>query len=198
MNTDVYQAPSAELLNEGSEPFEFYVASPRKFVILFAATFGLYQLYWFYKNWSLYKKWSGDSIWPVMRAIFSIFFAHTLFRSVDDKLRRQNMAFVGTANGTATIYVALTILSGLSDRLSSHSIGSPYAEFASFLLLPLIGWMLYRAQVSINMASGDKKGAVNSALTVANYLWIALGVLFWIVVLLGLFVTAAGLDVQTS
>ena len=55
---DIYTAPKSDLGNEliGGLKCEFFPTSQRKLVVLFIATFGAYPVYWFYKNWALYKK----------------------------------------------------------------------------------------------------------------------------------------------
>ncbi len=82
---DIYTAPKSDLGNEltdGSK-CEFFPTSQRKLVVLFIVTFGAYPVYWFYKNWALYKKNAEKKIMPLLRAIFYIFFTHSLFRIVE-------------------------------------------------------------------------------------------------------------------
>ena len=81
MQENVYAVPESnlEILPE-SPRHMFYVVSKIKFLVLFFATFSLYGVYWNFKNWSLYKNYHNDDIWPIMRAIFSVFFTHSLFR----------------------------------------------------------------------------------------------------------------------
>ncbi len=72
---NIYTAPKSDLGNElidGSK-CEFFPTSQRKLVVLFIATFGAYPIYWFYKNWALYKKNADKKIMPLLRAIFYIF-----------------------------------------------------------------------------------------------------------------------------
>src|SRR5689334_3319399 len=85
-----YKAPEAPLAEAEERVAEgsFYVVSPMKFLIMMVGTMGLYTLYWFYKNWSLLNR-KHKAYWPVMRAVFAIFFTHALFREVDGALRRE-------------------------------------------------------------------------------------------------------------
>jgi hypothetical protein len=169
----------------------FYVVSRKKLAILYLATFGLYGVYWFYKNWSNYKNCSSDkfnvdrSIWPVARGIFSIFFTHALFREIKG-YGRDKAALAEWNNGSlATQLVLFMIASNVLDRLSYRSIGSPYTDIASILIMaPLLG-LLLSAQHMINVSCDDPDGESNSRLTNANYVWIALGLIFWFFVILG-------------
>ena len=53
--------------------------SPLKLGVLSILTLGLYELYWFYKNWKLARDEGGAKVRPFWRAIFAIFFAPSLF-----------------------------------------------------------------------------------------------------------------------
>ncbi len=61
----------------------FYYAVPKtKFILLFVCTLGLYQLYWFAKNWMLIRQQEKSKIKPIARAIFSILFYSDLANRV--------------------------------------------------------------------------------------------------------------------
>jgi hypothetical protein len=164
----------------------FYVVARKKLAILYIATLGLYGVYWFYKNWSNYKNCSSDklnvdrSIWPVARGIFSIFFTHALFREIKAYGRRKAALAAWNNESLATQLVLFMIAGNVLDRLSARSIGSPYTDIASLLIMaPLLG-LLLSAQHMINVGCGDPDGESNSRLTNANYVWIAIGLIFWI------------------
>ena len=55
MDADVYKAPEAEIVTESTEGLEFYVVSPKKFLIMQISTMGIYSIYWFFKHWKQYK-----------------------------------------------------------------------------------------------------------------------------------------------
>ena len=90
----------------------------------------------------------------------------------------------------ATVYVIFAVVSNVAERLSAKDIGSPYSDFISILTLPLVGWVLMQVQRAANAASGDPLGDSNREFTAANIVWIVLGVLFWMLVLVGLFYIA--------
>ncbi|NQZ57260.1 MAG: hypothetical protein HRT88_07300 [Lentisphaeraceae bacterium] len=185
---DAYRAPTAEILNDVGVKNEYYVVSPKKFLILFISTMGIYGVYWFYKNWSLYKTANDEKMWPVMRGIFSIFFVHSLFRSVDAGLRSKNLDYQWNVNGLATLYVIVSIADRILDKMSQKSIGSPVTDVLSLVALPIICYILFKAQKAINLVCGEIDGASNSTLTAANYIWVVIGVAFWALIMVGLFV----------
>lgn len=67
----------------------FYGVGVSKFIILSILTWGLFTFYWFYKNFSLYKKRFDDDSMPLARAIFSPIFAYSLFIVVNMQLEER-------------------------------------------------------------------------------------------------------------
>lgn len=175
----------------GSTPM-FYVVAPRKAAILFLGTVGYYGIYWFFKQWDCYKDHQpyaskfGSTIWPVPRALFSIFFYHALFDKIREYGNRHAAVAAWHSTSHAWLMVVLTLLSGCLDRAANKSLGSPTTDLLSLLiLLPLLLGML-RAQRMINVSCDDPDGAGNAALTGANYAWIAFGAVIWLLIAVGL------------
>lgn len=175
----------------------FYVVSRRKLAILFIATFGLYAVYWFYKNWSLYRdhaSWSPEnrpSVWPVPRAIFVVFFIHSLFSKVKEFGHDKPPVAAWSNNLLATIMVVLYIGIEILDRLSSRSIGVPYTDYLSFAGMVALLFTFLSAQSMINASCNDPDGKGNDRLTGANYAWIVVGGLLWVPVLIATFTSGA-------
>ncbi|MBC3933334.1 hypothetical protein [Undibacterium curvum] len=147
------------------------------------ATMGLYATYWFYRNWRAYRESTGDNIWPVARAIFSIFFTHALLREIADsrpqlqQLRGWNHRF------QAHMIVLLTILMRIFDRMAGKGIGVPVTDLLSLALLIPFTMFLVQVQSNVNLAMRDPEGQRNARFGVANVIWIALGILLWMSVL---------------
>ena len=166
---------------------EFYVVSIRKFYTLYVLTFGLYSIYWFYKNWALQKKANGFNCWPVPRAIFSIFFTHSLFRNIDKKLHPERSRYNNELDSTATLVVIAAILENISSRLSDKNIGSPATDIFVFVMAIARGLLLAKAQKSINLACNDPLGSSNNKFSVANIIWMTLGAICWLLAFIGVF-----------
>lgn len=193
METDVYKTPEADLQNDNQVNPDYYVVAPKKFVVLFVATFGVYSLYWFYKNWQLYRLRTEKNIWPVMRAIFSIFYVHSLFEIIDSKLKDTNSSFKWSYRPLANIYILCTIIQNVCDRLSSRDIGSPITDIASLTTLPIIGYSIYIGQKAINTACNMPYGEINSKYTAANIFWIISGSILWLLAMTGYINTIFGI-----
>ena len=185
MSDDIYSAPESELESPDTIDTLFYVVEPVKFWVLYLATFGLYQIYWFYKNWQNFKVATGIKMLPPLRGLFAIFFTHALFREVNEALEDNEIDVRWSPGTLASFYVILAIASSLCDRLSDKNIGSPFTDVISLLLLPAVGYVLYRAQRIINLAMGDPGGQSNSRFTGWNIFWMVLGGAMWLAALAG-------------
>ena len=183
-------SPSSEAGSDGDNAF--YVVSMRKFALLFIFTFGLYRVYWLYKNWSRYKERcryagsTGADVWPVPRAIFSIFFIHSLFYKVEEYAEQQQRPLHWKVDTDATILVLTLIVSNISSRLWDKDIGSPYTGFIWVAAIVPLFISFRRAQRFINISCGDPDGASNSKLSAANWVWMSIGAIFWLMVMIGL------------
>jgi hypothetical protein len=180
-------APPATHVADAPKPAAaaFYVVALRKFWVLMLITYGVYSIYWFYKNWALQRAQAFESIWPVPRAIFSIFFTFSLLDRVGTALRKRGLSDKFGANTIATVYIVSTLVSSVCDRLSYRGIAVPYTLLVPILMLPLIAWALARAQIVINRACGDDAGDTNASFTGWNWFWIVLGAAWWVLILVG-------------
>jgi magnesium-transporting ATPase (P-type) len=67
---------------EISERTEYFSVSVKKLVIMCIMTFGIYEVYWFYKNWKAIKVQENKKLAPFWRAIFSIVYCFSLFKRI--------------------------------------------------------------------------------------------------------------------
>ncbi|WP_313319867.1 DUF4234 domain-containing protein [Stenotrophomonas sp.] len=191
---NVYAPPQAELTP--AIPVQqlppFYVVSITKVVLLSIATLGMYSLYWFWNHWKRHKIDKKLSLWPVPRAIFAIFFAHSLNREIDYRLQRNRSNYRWSPGAWATLYVVSVILMRVISRIPETML-SANLSFV-LILLPLAGQImaLVRAQRAANLACGDPQALQNRRLTVANWFWLVLGGLFWLLIVVGNLLIALG------
>jgi len=92
----------------------FFPVSVTKFLLLSICTFGLYEIYWFYKNWRLIKGHEKSKISPVWRSVFGVIFCYSLLKRVSG----QSMATGGKAipaGPLAAGWIATTLLWRLPD-----------------------------------------------------------------------------------
>lgn len=186
---NVYAPPQASLALEVPERSgfpPFYVVSITKLVLLYVATLGFYSLYWFWRHWTLHKRDKKLDIWPVPRAIFPIFFAHSLNQEIDYRLHRSGQGYKWSPGMWATTYVISAIGGRIISRLPDSIVPALPGFGIGMLLLVANVLALVHAQRAANLASGDPDATGNSRLTAANWVWLVLGGLYWVVIALWL------------
>ena len=86
VDNDILDIDFQNKLNKDKIDVELVTTS--KFIILSIATFGVYNIWWMYKTWKVFKEKDGLGIMPAGRAIFALFFAWGLF----DKIQNFSIA----------------------------------------------------------------------------------------------------------
>ena len=189
--TDFSTAVTVEDIDAGvtDNPSMFYVVSRRKLAVLYILTLGMYGVYWFYQNWARYNRNSpdaakaGHSVWPLPRAVFSIFFVHDLFARIKAYGSLKNEVGIWETRPHATILVGLLLLSNLLDRAVNKDIGAPFTDVLSLLILFPLAQQFALAQDMINLSCGDRHAESNSTFSGANIAWIVVGGLAWLLIL---------------
>lgn len=146
-----------------------------KLVVMSICTIGIYELYWYYKNWRLVKEREELDIMPFWRAFFAYFFCYSLFKRIQASAESQNLQKSISPGLLATGWIVISILWRLPD---------PYwlaTYFAVFFLLPV------QAVVNdINRVSNPKHDP-NSNFTGWNIAAVVIGGLFFVLGLIGTF-----------
>lgn len=104
------------------------------FCLLSFFTFGLYNVYWFYRNWRFFKDLYNWDIYPFWRALFAVFFTHTLLEQINDLAVERGHPGV-SSNTYATGYVVLAIVQRVLDRTMPASIALLPVLLMPFLFL---------------------------------------------------------------
>ena len=154
----------------------FYGVGVSKFIVLSVLTWGLFDFYWFYKNFALYKKKIDDDSIPLARAIFSPIFAYYLFIAVNMRLEGKGYKKLLPAGSLAVAYFLL--------NLGGRFLPEALATLTSFLIfIPLLG-----ANKQINLLNLDDNPNYfpDSKYTWVNWVFIVIGSIFTLLVILGL------------
>jgi amino acid permease len=105
-------------------------------IIMSIVSFGLYEMYWFYKNWSYIKERENLDIRPFARGWFGIFYCHSLLRHIhEDKEARSVQVPSFSPNGLATGWVVLLIIAIIVSRAPGIAASIISAFIPSFLFL---------------------------------------------------------------
>jgi len=164
---------------ETQEPVFFHI-SGRRLVLMSIATWGIFELYWIFRNWQYLKERDGLKIHPFWRGVFSIFFIHKLMNTIhDDPQANRSVKATFPPSVLATVWVILLLVGNISSKAADPMINlvGLVVSFPSFLLfLPV--------QRYIN--------AVNRQITptppytgwsAGQYACLALGVFIWLFIL---------------
>ncbi len=195
MMQDVYKAPEAELIGPQNmtDASDFFVVSIRKLWIMNLLTIGSYGLVWHYQHWKQFRDSISDrDIWPVPRAIFTIFFVHALFGLIQDS-SQQKGGSPWNANILATLYILVAIFSSVLGYLPIDSyLSTPDAAAILYvvnLVLAVLAntYFLTKAQAHANFACYDVAGIANSKITWLNIIWIIIFGLYLLAMLISIF-----------
>lgn len=99
------------------------------FCLLSFFTFGIYNIFWFYKSWRFLKYLYNWDIYPFWRAVFSIFFVHNLFEHINDLAVEKGHPGI-SSNGYGTGYV----ITSISQRVLNRVLPGDLSIIALFIL----------------------------------------------------------------
>ncbi|GAB4029362.1 hypothetical protein [Spirosoma gilvum] len=113
------------------------------FCLLSFFSFGIYTIYWFYKNWAFFRDVYEWDIYPFWRAIFSIFFVHSLLEHINDLAVEKGHPGI-SSNGYASGFVVLAIVQRFVDRVLPDALALTALCIPPFLfLIPTVKQLNY-------------------------------------------------------
>lgn len=164
---------NSDAVAEPRPPIFFHV-SLTKLLVLSICTLGLYEVYWFYKNWQLIKRREASDIVPALRAIFSVLFCYSLFQKVEQEAEKSNAPSIA-AGPLAIGWIVVTVLWRLPD---------PY-WLISFLAVLFMLPVQHAANAVNAYAAPDHDP--NRRFTAWNIAAVVIGGLFLVLVVIGTF-----------
>ena len=102
-----------------------------KLIVMSVCTSGIYNFYWYYKNWQLIKERENLDIMPIWRGVFAFFFCYSLFKKVRATANSLGLTRSITAGPLALGWIVVTILWQLPNLYSL------VAYFAVLFLIPV-------------------------------------------------------------
>ncbi len=117
-------------------PLFLYIPIAR--LVLFSiASFGIYEIYWMYRNWRYVKDRKKLQIEPFWRAWFGVFYLHRLLRLMHVDMEAFSVDKSSFSWGTlATMWILLFTASAVLLGFSGLSTGDPGVLAATAPLLP--------------------------------------------------------------
>jgi hypothetical protein len=79
--------PGAAAAVAVDEAGELHAMALHKLALMCVATLGLYQLWWFYRNWTRVRQRTGRRLMPFWRSLFAPVWSYSLFDEVAEQAR---------------------------------------------------------------------------------------------------------------
>lgn len=119
MNANPYAPPAARVADienaEAAQPAPFFAVSVFKLTVMSLCTMGLYEVYWFYRNWKLIRERDGSPIMPFWRAFFGVFFCYACFAKIREFGESRNVSGSLAAGPLTTGWIVCTLTWRLPD-----------------------------------------------------------------------------------
>jgi hypothetical protein len=175
MSDNPYATPRSALEADQQDNPTFYVVSVTKLVVMSVMTAGLYQVYWHYRNWKLYKRSTGISVWPIARGVFNIFFEYVLFQRIDQCIKRSGGEFIWSPKTRAIALIGLAVIGLVLSFFMGFWLSLLWVVFSLGINIYL--WI--GAQRAINYFESDPLGKGNARFTLLNFVWMLVGLHTW-------------------
>ena len=151
----------------------FFVVSVRKLTLMTCFTFGLYGLFWFYRNWELYQEASGVKVNMLLRCALPELFIYSLLSRVDRQIRATGRQYAWSPWCLTFSLVLATLVFLQLSMLMPPMLGEmPLIVLVAVLGVVMSCWVLGRIQRAINFCEGDPEGAGNGRFTLVNGVWV--------------------------
>lgn len=163
----------------------FFSISNKRLALFSVITFGLYEIFWFYKNWSAVKMAEGKKIAPFWRAIFAVFFCHSLFKKVLESAKSHSYTKSYSPGWLAAGYIIILFINNALSKAESTDIST-----LLLLLFSLISFLpLLPVQNAINYNNEQLKGAMplKHGFSGGEVTIIVVGIIWFFLVLVGTF-----------
>ena len=172
--SDLFGNISSKISTPSNSSKYFFPTSKTKLVVMSLCTLGIYELYWFCKNWQFVKEKEKIDISPFWRAWFSIFYCYRLFKTVQEYANQNSVESRFRPGLLAFGYILCIISVKLPD---------PYwliAELGLLFLLPIQGTI---NELQTKLA---QKSDINRRFSGWNIFGIVVGIIWWVLIFLGM------------
>lgn len=162
----------------------YFPVSITKLVLLNVASFGMYIIYWFFKNWQREASRTSEKIRPFWRAIFYVFFTPALFENIHRAAVNRQITVPWRHNVSAGVVIVLVIVSRILDRVSARSDDFGVVDLLSVILMAVMTVVFCRIQRTVNALNDDPEGQLNAQFSFWNFALLFVGGVVWVAILL--------------
>jgi Domain of unknown function (DUF4234) len=164
---------------------QYYAVPPLKMVLLSFATFGLYEIYWFFKQWKAVREQTHERLSPVARSLFAIFFCNRLFGHIRGAAINAEVR-TGMATGALS---AIFILGSIFESVASRAEWGPAWMLGFVTIVPLA---IMQKEVNQLVARQTPDADRNTRYGAGVIVLLVIGALLWGLVILGTLVETPG------
>lgn len=153
----------------------YFTVGALKFSLMSLTTFGIYELYWFYRNWRVIKNRDKSKILPFWRALFWPFWTFSLMSRFNEDSKDQNIPMVLPAITLGVVYIVLNGLWRLPD---------PYWLFSLLTFIPLLCFDAFARRLN---GGGQLADPTFSRFSGWNIAWLIIGAILLTLAVAGAF-----------
>ncbi|OGG44153.1 hypothetical protein A2841_00405 [Candidatus Kaiserbacteria bacterium RIFCSPHIGHO2_01_FULL_48_10] len=148
------------------------------------ATFGIYDIYWFYKNFRAIKEADKSTILPFWRAIFVIIFCYGLFCRITASAIQRGFDKKISAGSLAVLYIVFNFIGQVSSRGDDGNFIFDILFLISFLsIFPLIE---IQKAINYNNVHMDNSYEPLDTFSGLEIFFVLLGGILWALYFLGI------------
>lgn len=168
---------------------EFFSITTTRLAVLSIITFGVYEIYWFYRNWRAVKNGEKLNIQPFWRAVFSIFFCHSLFKKILQSAKKYGFTNRYSPGLLAILYIILILLgNGMGNGMGRADISNFGFDVLWLLvsistIIPLIS---IQKAINFNNSKITGNSGVDGKFSKGEVVLIIIGSIFFLLVILGI------------
>jgi hypothetical protein len=136
---------------------QFFVRRPGALFAASLVTVGIYDIYWFYKNWVAVRDAGSKKISPFWRTVFTVFYVYPLFRLMN--LQAKRYGYDGQSAGLLALgYVLVPYISAIGDSTQQTNTVTPLMYGAQLLGTLVSIFFLVTAQQAAIFANAKGHG----------------------------------------
>lgn len=147
--------------------------STPKFILFSILSFGLYDIWWMFKEWSFFQQKDKLNIRPVLRAVFCIFFLYSLFQRIQKFAHENQYSKTYSSWFLFLAYILTPILIRSIDPYHIMSL------MTILYLIPAFQAINYAKRKSISFKIIELK-----KLTTPQIILVVIGSIFWLAFLI--------------
>ena len=156
----------------------YYALPVAKLLVFHIATFGLFELYWMYRQWRGLRDYDRVRMHPFWRAWFSVLFAYSLFRDVDVRSREAQLPSIPVG-----FFAAMYIIGSLASN--SSTLTSDGTIMIITELLSMVPVLLVQDAMNRHIRHCDPDADMNDAIASRDVVLVLVSLGLWVAIITG-------------